>query len=433
MNETQNIFTKRRRSNFHIVPNIADDELDLYEYRLYGHYVRVCGEQSAACSESTRATAAACGFSVGAVAQVRRRLAEKGYIRLHETAEAGGSKRVTVELLDDEIWQRNSADQPKKKGSPAASVVNTPASVVNTPASVVNTTASVVNTTASVVNTTALLMNALPLENEVQDHKDHKDHKDMDKTTTNTRTEAIPNGGGGEEEAVTETVDPLRAFAALLITTMAPTWNGHQRYLAGLDDAGVARLNTWLWIMRLQAYHGGMEGAWIATRIEATYSKTFAGVTNHVAFIRAKVARGEGAWLDPQDVAALQHAIQAGTLDLVYPQAAPEISEAAELPPAPSPVVTVAGTEPAATDPHAAHWANVLTELKLTMPVATYQAWVHGATVMAVDGATWWITAPNAQSLDWLQNRLSVKVGRILSSLVGQSVNVQFCLPEAKS
>jgi chromosomal replication initiation ATPase DnaA len=52
---------------------------------------------------------------------------------------------------------------------------------------------------------------------------------------------------------------------------------------------------------------------------------------------------------------------------------------------------------------------------------------------MAVDGATWWITAPNGQSLDWLQNRLSVKVGRILSSLVGQSVNVQFCLPEAKS
>ena len=416
MNETQNIFTKRRRSNFHIVPNIADDELDLYEYRLYGHYVRVCGEQSAACHESTRATAAACGFSAGAVAQVRRRLAEKGYIRLHEAADLAGQKRVVVELLDDDIWQRNGADQPKKKGL-TTSPAPTPALLMNTP--------------ASVVNTPALLMNTLPPENAQQDHKDHKD-KDMDKTTTNMH-EANGGGGGDSPTPVCDkSIDPLRAFATLLITTMTPAWNAHQSYLAGLDDAGVARLNTWLWIMRLQAYHGGMEGAWIANRIEAAYSKTFAGVANHVAFIRAKVARGEGAWLDSQDVAALQHAIQAGTLDLVYPE--PDRVEAANIEPdpepEPEPVAQQTQTDQA-VDPVADVWTQVLADLAISMSPATFNTWVKGATVYAVDGSTWWIAAPNAHALDWLNNRLSNKVRRSLSAMLNQAVAVEFCLPEA--
>ncbi|MCE7982522.1 MAG: hypothetical protein DYG89_15125 [Caldilinea sp. CFX5] len=107
-----------------------------------------------------------------------------------------------------------------------------------------------------------------------------------------------------------------------------------------------------------------------------------------------------------------------------------QAAQARPVEPPPRPITPAPAATPP-TDPHAAIWAQVLAELKLTMERATFHQWVSGATVYAVDGDTWWIMAPNEYALDWLNNRLSHKIRRLLSALLKQSVTVQFCLPEA--
>jgi hypothetical protein len=104
---------------FHILPNLADEELDPYQYRLFGHYVRVCGAQNKACRESTRVTAKKCQMSHAMVIKTRRQLAELGYIQLHEL-EVDRQQRVYVTLLD--FWPRNIthfANLPKRPKQPS--------------------------------------------------------------------------------------------------------------------------------------------------------------------------------------------------------------------------------------------------------------------------------------------------------------------------
>ena len=91
---------------FSIIPHLADDELDVYEYRLYGHYLRVCGQQNKPCTEKTKTTAANLGISVGKVAEARQALAQKDYISIHEI-KRGQTGRTIITLLD--IWPRNIA------------------------------------------------------------------------------------------------------------------------------------------------------------------------------------------------------------------------------------------------------------------------------------------------------------------------------------
>lgn len=67
---------------FTVLPNLYDDsDLDVYEYRLLGHYKRVCG-QAGRCWESVRTTAKHCRMSLGQVVEIRRGLAEKGFIKI---------------------------------------------------------------------------------------------------------------------------------------------------------------------------------------------------------------------------------------------------------------------------------------------------------------------------------------------------------------
>jgi len=80
---------------FHIMLNIEDDELDPYEYRLLGHYRRVCGVNNTPCVEGTRETAKRCKMSIGKVVETRKKLAEVGWIRLHEE-----KNRLVVTLVD---------------------------------------------------------------------------------------------------------------------------------------------------------------------------------------------------------------------------------------------------------------------------------------------------------------------------------------------
>jgi hypothetical protein len=105
MDESQTI-TTGERSYFALIPHMADDDLTVYEYRLYGHYRRVCGERSDRCTEKTTTTAAKLGMSKASVINTRRSLEAKGYIVL-ESQRVRNYERIHVILLD--MWPQNMA------------------------------------------------------------------------------------------------------------------------------------------------------------------------------------------------------------------------------------------------------------------------------------------------------------------------------------
>lgn len=80
---------------FHCLPNSVDDELNVYQYRLLGHYKRVCGESvDGACWESAATTAERTKMSVRKVKSTRAELQCLGYINLE--ARSGDTSRVTM-------------------------------------------------------------------------------------------------------------------------------------------------------------------------------------------------------------------------------------------------------------------------------------------------------------------------------------------------
>ena len=76
------------------IPNMADDDLDPFQFRLYAHYIRRAGT-SGACFESVRTTAQACSMSITKVIQARDWLAANGWISTEE-ANANGTLNVRI-------------------------------------------------------------------------------------------------------------------------------------------------------------------------------------------------------------------------------------------------------------------------------------------------------------------------------------------------
>ncbi len=106
MDDTQRVREETPdQAYFAIIPHIVDELLGPYEYRLYGHYRRVCGEGSRGrCYEKTATTAEKTGMSVGKIAQARRILEGLGMIRIHQR-KVGNLVRTDVTLLD--LWPVN--------------------------------------------------------------------------------------------------------------------------------------------------------------------------------------------------------------------------------------------------------------------------------------------------------------------------------------
>ncbi|NWF65616.1 MAG: hypothetical protein HXY38_15070, partial [Chloroflexi bacterium] len=126
---------------FHIMLNIADDELDVYQYRLLGHYRRVCGDNSdGACWEGTRTTAARCKMSIGKVSKTRRELERLGYIKIESRPD--DTLRITlVDRMADNVaryFLRLSSEQGVHVVNDGVHVVNDGVHVVNDGVHVVN-------------------------------------------------------------------------------------------------------------------------------------------------------------------------------------------------------------------------------------------------------------------------------------------------------
>ena len=113
---------------FASIPHMADDDLTMQEYRVYGHYVRVCG-QYGKCKEKEATTIKKCGMGRAAFRKAREGLAEKGFITIVERGQAhtkGQKGRPYLIVLRD-IWRENidrygkkdDAADPKKSSAPA--------------------------------------------------------------------------------------------------------------------------------------------------------------------------------------------------------------------------------------------------------------------------------------------------------------------------
>jgi len=82
---------------FHLMLNMADDDLDPFEYRLLGHYIRVCGQaQNGVCFQTVRTISDTTKMSIPKVIAARNALAKSGWIRV----EARANKTHNITIVD---------------------------------------------------------------------------------------------------------------------------------------------------------------------------------------------------------------------------------------------------------------------------------------------------------------------------------------------
>jgi len=94
---------------FHVMLNIADDELGPFEYRLLGHYIRVCGATpGGVCYQTVRTISKITRMSITKVIEARNELQKGKWIRV----EKAQNKSVRVTLVD------RMADNIKRYGDP---------------------------------------------------------------------------------------------------------------------------------------------------------------------------------------------------------------------------------------------------------------------------------------------------------------------------
>lgn len=75
-------------------------------------------------------------------------------------------------------------------------------------------------------------------------------------------------------------------------------------------------------------------------------------------------------------------------------------------------------------------WTEVLDQLRLQMPRATFDAWLRDTELAEIAGNVCTILVKNQQAKAWLSNRLSSSIIRALTQVLGQAVAVNFVIWE---
>jgi hypothetical protein len=89
-----------------ILPNMAEDDLDPYEYRLLSHYTRWYNDGRPH-REGIRDTAEACQMSVAKVRSTRKELAKLGYITFEPSTEAERRQGIAGTITVVDRWLEN--------------------------------------------------------------------------------------------------------------------------------------------------------------------------------------------------------------------------------------------------------------------------------------------------------------------------------------
>jgi chromosomal replication initiator protein len=71
-------------------------------------------------------------------------------------------------------------------------------------------------------------------------------------------------------------------------------------------------------------------------------------------------------------------------------------------------------------------WQAALGQLEMEMPRATFNTWVRDAEFVSYEDGSFIIGVQNAYARDWLQNRLSSTVVRLLTGIMNRSTEVRF-------
>lgn len=119
---------------FSMAPNMLDDLLDPYQYRLYGHIKRVCGE-SGECWQSTRTMAEKCKMSTGKVSEAKGELQEMGLITIKQCKRKNGGLPYHLITIVD-IWKRNiewCLSSPDERPSSPSEQASSPGETKKTP------------------------------------------------------------------------------------------------------------------------------------------------------------------------------------------------------------------------------------------------------------------------------------------------------------
>jgi chromosomal replication initiator protein len=71
-------------------------------------------------------------------------------------------------------------------------------------------------------------------------------------------------------------------------------------------------------------------------------------------------------------------------------------------------------------------WQATLGQLQMEMPRATFDTWVRDVDLLAYEDGAFILGVQNAYARDWLENRLLSTVKRVLTGVMGQTVEVRF-------
>ena len=113
--EIQHITGETGHKYFHMMLNMADDDLNCHEYRLLGHYLRWAGHGGMR-EEGIRQTAKVCHMGQAALRKARQQLVEKGYLKvssptLEQTKEGKPTQIIVVDRWSENV-DRYQTDTP---------------------------------------------------------------------------------------------------------------------------------------------------------------------------------------------------------------------------------------------------------------------------------------------------------------------------------
>jgi chromosomal replication initiator protein len=78
-------------------------------------------------------------------------------------------------------------------------------------------------------------------------------------------------------------------------------------------------------------------------------------------------------------------------------------------------------------------WQAALGQLQMEMPRATFDTWVRDAELLTCEDGAFVIGVQNAYARDWLEDRLLSTVKRVLTGIVGRTVEVRFTVWQGDS
>ena len=71
-------------------------------------------------------------------------------------------------------------------------------------------------------------------------------------------------------------------------------------------------------------------------------------------------------------------------------------------------------------------WQAALGQLQMEMPKAAFDTWVRGAELLTYEDGSFTIGVHNAYARDWLENRLSSTINRLLTGIMNRTVETRF-------